>query len=62
MCPLFHDKYALGRTSLSNAQIAAREVQVAIPKATTPAQWLEVNRATQYAESLGVKLKVTVIE
>lgn len=56
------DKYTLGAQTLNAGQITSREVQVAIPKATTSAQWAEINRASQYAESQGVKLKITVIE
>lgn len=54
--------YELQPVNLKAADIVVREVQVAVPKATTPAQWVEINRANQYAASQGVKLKVTVIE
>ncbi|WP_165497293.1 two-partner secretion domain-containing protein [Phytopseudomonas dryadis] len=56
------DEYTLGSRTLYASQIASREVQVAIPKATTPAQWVEINKAIQYAKSQEVKLTVTVIE
>ena len=52
----------IGEQTLNSSQIASREVHVAVPKATIPAQWVEINKAAQYAEGLGVKLKVTVIE
>lgn len=52
--------YELRPINLEVSQIVSREVQVAIPKLTTPAQWTEIKRATEYAKSHGVKLKITV--
>jgi len=50
----------LGRT-LTASQITAREVHVAIPKATTPAQWQQIHLAGDYAKTQGVTLNITVV-
>ncbi|MEA9711423.1 hemagglutinin repeat-containing protein [Xanthomonas campestris] len=54
--------YELKSVNLRASQIVNREVNVAIPKNTNASQWAEINRAMQYAQSQGVKLKITVIE
>ncbi len=55
-------EYSLGRTTLSSSQITARELQVAIPKGTTTAQWEQINRAVQYGQSKGVNVKITTVD
>ncbi|WP_455814320.1 endonuclease toxin domain-containing protein [Pseudomonas graminis] len=52
---------------LQNKQVLAediksREVSFAIPKATTDAQWIEINRAVQYGKSNDVNVKITVVK
>ncbi|GFM38030.1 hypothetical protein DSM19430T_27140 [Desulfovibrio psychrotolerans] len=44
------------------AQIVARELKVAIPDNTTPAQWMEINKAIQYGQSKGVTVMITVVK
>jgi filamentous hemagglutinin len=55
-------EYSLGRTTLSSSQITARELQVAIPKGTTTAQWEQINRAVQYGQGKGVTVKITTVD
>ena len=55
-------EYSLGRTTLSSSQITARELQVAIPKGTTTAQWEQINRAVQYGQSKEEKKKITTVD
>ncbi|NVZ53330.1 hypothetical protein HX792_23525 [Pseudomonas sp. B6002] len=42
-------------------QITVREVQVAIPKATTGTQWEQINKAIEYGRSKGVTVKITEV-
>lgn len=51
----------LGSTVLREQGITARELQVAIPAGTTPAQWQQIGRAIQYGQSQGVKVTITVV-
>jgi filamentous hemagglutinin len=44
-----------------NDQILSRELQVAIPAATTPTQWEQINRAIQYGASQGIKVTITMV-
>jgi len=55
-------EYSLGRTTLSSSQITARELQVAIPKGTTTAQWEQIKRAVQYGQGKGVTVKITTVD
>lgn len=52
----------LSGTEIVESQITAREVDVAIPANTTPAQWTQINRAIDYAKTKGVVLKITKIK
>lgn len=51
-----------GRSGLVAQDIGARELQLAVPEATTLAQWNQINRAVQYGYQRGVSVKVTVLK
>jgi filamentous hemagglutinin len=51
----------LGPIRLDGSRISARELQVAIPAKTTPAQWEQINRAIEYGQKQGVKVVVTSV-
>jgi hypothetical protein len=46
---------------VSSQMISAKEIQLAVPESTSPAQWGRINRAVAYAKSRGIKLMVTRI-
>lgn len=54
--------YTLSNTPLTPGMIANKEIQLAIPANTTPAQWTEINRAIEYGKSQGVTVKVTQVK
>ncbi|WP_215796649.1 DUF6862 domain-containing protein [Paludibacterium yongneupense] len=54
--------YTRGVKSVDSSQISFRVVDVAIPQGTTSAQWTQINRAIDYANSQGVTLKITVVK
>uniref|UniRef100_UPI001B80C585 endonuclease toxin domain-containing protein n=1 Tax=Andreprevotia chitinilytica TaxID=396808 RepID=UPI001B80C585 len=56
----FKDATLAGR-ELSEADIAVRELQVAVPKGTTAAQWEQINKAIQYGQSKKVIVKITEV-
>ena len=43
-------------------QISSREIQLAVPEETSPAQWERIIRAQRYSESRGVRFVVTRIK
>jgi hypothetical protein len=53
--------YTLQGTTVDAAAISAREMQLAVPAGTTAAQWAQITRAVNYANSLGMRVTVTVI-
>ncbi|WP_366918793.1 hypothetical protein [Burkholderia vietnamiensis] len=53
---------SLGTRTLTADEITARQLQVAVPSGTTPAQWQQINRAIQYGQSQGVKVIVTPVK
>jgi RHS repeat-associated protein len=53
--------YNLSGTQLTPSMIQASELQVAVPASTTPAQWLQINRAVQYGADNGVNVIVTPV-
>lgn len=55
-------RYTLQGRTLNASQITARELQVAVPKGTTPAQWEQISKAIQYGQGRGVTVRITVIE
>ena len=58
----FSGSPALSGVTVNSAKITARELQVAIPAGTTPAQWAQINKAIDYAQGHGVALKITVVK
>ncbi|WJV51942.1 VENN motif pre-toxin domain-containing protein [Prodigiosinella aquatilis] len=56
------DSYTLSRRTLDSSMITSREVQLAVPTATTSAQWTEINRAIEYGKNKGVTVKVTQVK
>ncbi|WP_176155200.1 hypothetical protein [Burkholderia vietnamiensis] len=53
---------SLETRTLTADEITARQLQVAVPSGTTPAQWQQINRAIQYGQSQGVKVIVTPVK
>jgi filamentous hemagglutinin len=53
--------YELGGFQLTPKMIASRELHVAVPAGTTPAQWYEIGKAIQYGHSKGVTVIVTPV-
>jgi hypothetical protein len=51
--------YELSGVSLTSDAITARELQLAVPPGTTPAQWVEIAKAIKYGDSVGVRVVVT---
>jgi hypothetical protein len=60
--PILRPTVTLSRISLNPAQITTRQVNYAVPANTTAEQWQQINRAVTYAESQGVKVKVTSVK
>ncbi|WPO98269.1 hypothetical protein SFA35_16645 [Pseudomonas sp. HR96] len=54
-------EYDLKNVTVSSSQITSRELQVAVPNATTSAQWEQINRAIEYGQSKGVTVKITKV-
>lgn len=52
-------EHSLDKMRLNSSKIAFREVHVAIPHQTTPAQWIEIERAIEYGRSKDIILKIT---
>jgi filamentous hemagglutinin len=52
------EKYTLGQTTVTTANISSREVHVLVPNVTTPEQWAQIDRAMAYAKQQGVTLKI----
>lgn len=50
------------RVRLTAERIASREVRVAVPTTTLPAQWEQIQKAIQYGESRGVIVTVTPVK
>ncbi|RMV42943.1 hypothetical protein ALP11_00532 [Pseudomonas syringae pv. papulans] len=48
--------------TVTSSQITTRELQVAIPEATTSAQWEQINRVIEYGQSKGITLKITKVK
>jgi hypothetical protein len=55
-------QYTLKGVTLRASDIVARELQLAIPDATTPEQWQQIGKAIEYGKSKGVTVKVTIIK
>lgn len=52
----------LSGVPLSADAIVARELQIAVPAGTTPAQWEQIYSAVLYGKSNGVKVTVTAVQ
>ena len=52
----------LSGVPLDASMIASRELDVAVPSRTTPAQWAQIDKAIEYGQSQGVTVKVSVIK
>ena len=52
----------LSRYSLDIDTYSTRNLRVAIPVGTTPAQWIQIQRVSDYASIQGVNLFITVIK
>ncbi|WP_375226659.1 endonuclease toxin domain-containing protein [Burkholderia orbicola] len=58
-----YDKpYTLLDRPLEPADIVKRELQLAVPSETAPAQWEQISRAIKYGENQGVKVVVTMVK
>jgi filamentous hemagglutinin len=55
------EKAQLGNTVVDAASISARQLQVAVPAGTTPAQWQQIEKAIQYGKNMGVKVVITAV-
>ncbi|WP_353242841.1 hypothetical protein [Providencia sp.] len=42
--------------------IAKREVWLAVPNSTNKTQWVEINRAVSYGQSVGIEVKITQVK
>ena len=51
-----------GGAPITSSMINGRVVQVAIPEGTTAAQWAQINKAIEYANSNNVTLKIVVVK
>ena len=56
------EEASLLQQTVSASRINARHLDVAVPAGTTPAQWVEINRAIQYGQSRGVTVKITEVK
>jgi hypothetical protein len=52
----------LSGATVDAAKIATRVVEIAVPESTTAAQWDQIAKAIQYAQSRGVVVKITKIK
>jgi filamentous hemagglutinin len=53
------EKYNLDKFRLTSADIANREIRLAIPKQTSPNQWEQLKRAIEYGKERNIKLIIT---
>jgi filamentous hemagglutinin len=56
------EKAALSGQQLTSSMITAREISVAVPSGTTPAQWDQISKAIQYGQGKGVAVKITIVK
>lgn len=54
--------YRLSGVNLHSEMIAKREIWLAVPQSTTKAQWIEINRAVAYGESMNIEVKITQVK
>ena len=55
-------EYKLKDVKITNSDIMSREIRLAVPAATTKAQWQHISNAIDYGKSRGVKLIVTEVK
>ena len=55
-------EYKLKDVQITNSDIMSREIRLAVPAATTKAQWQHISNAIDYGKSRGVKLIVTEVK
>ncbi|SFJ81538.1 hemagglutinin repeat-containing protein, partial [Methylobacterium brachiatum] len=53
--------YTLTNKTVKSTDILSRDLQVAVPAGTTEAQWAQIQRASNYASSQGINLRITVV-
>ena len=58
----FDEPYTLNGKTLDPADISRRELIVAVPASTTPAQWEQIGNAIQYGKTQNVTVKITVVK
>ncbi|NHB61290.1 hypothetical protein C5472_09150 [Photorhabdus sp. RW14-46] len=56
------NKHKKGEFEITSSMISQREVQVAVPKATTVDQWEQINRAIAYGVEKNVNVKIVVVK
>ncbi|EPL9570664.1 hypothetical protein MMK73_002751 [Providencia rettgeri] len=55
-------EYQLSQIRLDSSMIAKREVWLAVPNSTNKTQWVEINRAVSYGQSVGIEVKITQVK
>ncbi|MGW8595077.1 endonuclease toxin domain-containing protein [Providencia rettgeri] len=55
-------EYELSGIAIDSKMIAKREIWLAVPETTTKAQWIEINRAASYGQSVGIEVKITQVK
>ncbi|XAV88534.1 MAG: hypothetical protein AAHH96_00085 [Candidatus Symbiodolus clandestinus] len=55
-------EHTLCKRTVKAAEILHRELQLAIPKNTTPAQWVQINRGIDYAQLNGIYIEITLLK
>ena len=56
------ESYTFSNFPLNSNMIGSRELHVAVPYGTTPAQWGQINKAIEYGQSQGVKVIVSAVK
>ncbi len=51
-----------GKLEIKPSDIASRELRVAVPEGTTPAQWQQIQRAIEYGKQQSVTVRVTRVK
>ena len=51
-----------GSSRIDPGQIVAKRLELAVPANTTPEQIVQIQRAIEYAESLGIEMKVRLVQ
>jgi len=56
------EKHSLSGVTITSSDIMSREIRLAVPAATTKAQWQHISNVIDYGKSRGVKLIVTEVK